>query len=127
VSATDLSGGETQKINVCLIHRINPHPVESDKESAQEIISAAKDWLNWNTDRDNPNDSKNDGAADVDADIEPDNGIQDADCLLQRDIGTAPNIPGLIRPIRKSKTEAEKVVVRVNAIETRRNKRGKNK
>ena len=34
----------------------------------------------------------------------------------------ASNVPGLIRPTRKAKSQAEKVVMRVNAIERRRNK-----
>jgi hypothetical protein len=127
LSAKDLTGGETQKINVRWIHRINHHPVGSDKVSAPENISATKDWLNWNTYLHNPNDTKDDCKADIESDIAQGNGIADAECLLQWDMSTAPNIPRLIRPIQKLNTQAEKVLVRVNAIETRRNKRGKNK
>jgi len=59
---------------------------------------------------------------DVDSDIEQDNSIEDPECPEQLNVSGVPNIPGLIGPIRKSKRLAEKVLVRVNAIETRRNK-----
>jgi len=57
LSAKDLPGGPTQILNVCRIQRINCHPVKSDGDSAPESISDTDDWLNWNGDLDNPNDS----------------------------------------------------------------------
>jgi len=42
-------------------------------------------------------------------------------------VSAAPNVPGLVRPTRKSKRPAEKVLVTVNAVETQRNKGGKKK
>jgi hypothetical protein len=37
-------------------------------------------------------------------------------------VSAAPNVPGLIRPIRQSKKKVEKALVTVNIMETRRNK-----
>jgi len=37
-------------------------------------------------------------------------------------VSAVPNFPGLIWPTQKSKRQAEKVLMTVNAIETRRNK-----
>jgi len=76
---------------------------------------------------DNRNDSEEDCAADDESDIEPNTGIEDPECPEQQDVSAAPNVPGLVRPTRKSKRQAEKVLVTVNAVETRRNKGGKKK
>jgi len=127
LSAKDLPGGRTQILNVRRIRRINHHPVESDDDSAPERISDTDDWFNWNGDLDNPNDSEEDCAADDESDIEHNNGIEDPECPEQQDVSATPNVPGLVRPTRKSKRQAEKVLVTVIAVETRRNKRGKKK
>ena len=122
VSAKDLPGGRTQILNVHRIWRIICHPVESDENSAPESISDTEDWLNWNRDLDNPNDSEDDCAAEVKSDIEQGNGIKDRVCPEQQDVSAAPYVPGLIRPTQNSKRQAEQLLVTVNAIETRRNK-----
>ena len=127
LSAKDLPGGRTQILNVRPIRRINHDPVESDEDSAPESISDTEDWLNWNGDLDNPNDSEDDCAPDVESDMEQDNTIEDPESPKQQDVSAAPNVPGLIRPTRKSKRHAEKVLVTVNTIETRRNKGVKKK
>ena len=114
-------------MNVRSIRRIHCHPVESDEHSAPESISDTEDWLNWNGDLDNPNDSEEDWAADDDSDIEHNNCIEDPECTEQQDVSAAPNVPGLVRPTRKSERQAEKVLMTVNAAETRRNKGGKKK
>jgi hypothetical protein len=124
-SAKDLPGGRTQILNVRRIWRINSHPVESDEDRAPENISDNEDWLNWNGDLDNPNDSEEDCAADNDSDIELNNCSEDPECREQQDVSAAPNVPGLVRPTRKSKRLAETVLMTVNAIETRRNEAGK--
>jgi len=80
LSAKDLPGGRTQIINVRRIRRINRHPVESDVDSAPESISDTEDWLNWNRDLDNPNDSEDHCAAADESDIEHNNGIEDPEC-----------------------------------------------
>jgi len=127
LSAKDLPGGRAQILNVRSIRRINHHPVESDEDSAPESISDTEDWLNWNGDLDNPNDSEEDCAAEDDSNIEHKNCIEDPECPEQQDVSTARNVPGLVWPTRKSKRQAEKVLVTVNAAETRRNKEGKKK
>ena len=63
--------------------------------------------------------------ADVQSDMEQSNGIENPECPEQRDVNAAPNDPGLIRPTRMFKSQAEKVFVMVNAIETRRYKGAK--
>jgi hypothetical protein len=74
---------------------------------------------------DNPNDSEHDCAVDDESDIEPTNGIVNPECPEQQDESTTPNVPRLIRPTRKSKRQAEKVFVTVNAVEMRRTKGGR--
>jgi len=125
LSAKDLPGGTTQILNLRRIRRINRHPVKIDDDSAPESISDPDDWLNWNGDLDNPNDSEEDCAADDESDIEHNNGIEDPECPEQQDVSAAPNVPGLVWPTQKSKRLAEKVLVTVNAVETWRNKGGK--
>jgi len=71
---------------------------------------------------DNPNDSKHDRAADDESDIEQYNGIEDLHCPDRQDVSAMPDLPGLVRPTRKSKRHAEKLFVMVNVVETRRNK-----
>jgi len=68
--AKNLPGGQTQICNVCRIRRIDRDPVETDEDSAPEIISDTEHWLNWNGGLDNPNDSKDDWFLDVECDIE---------------------------------------------------------
>ena len=126
LSAKDLPGGRTQSLNVHRIRRMDHHPVESDEDSAPESISDTENWLNRNGDLDNPNDSEDDWAADVQSDIEQDNGIENPECPEQWHVSAARNVPGLIRPIRKSTRQADNVLVMVNAIKTRRNMGVKN-
>jgi len=98
LSAKDLPGGRTQILNVRRIRRSIRHPVESDEDSTSQRISNTEDWLNWNGDIDNPNDSKDDFVADFESDIEQYNSVDDPECPEQRDMSAAPNVPGLIRP-----------------------------
>jgi len=102
LSAKDLPGGRTQIINVCQIRTINHHAVKSDEDSALESISDTEDWVNWNGDLDNLNNSEDDWVADVESDMEQDNSIEDPDSPEQQDVITAPNLCGLIWPTRKS-------------------------
>jgi hypothetical protein len=122
LSAKNLPGGRTQIFNICGIRRINRQPVESDKDTGPESFSDTKDWLNWNGDLDNPNDTKDISTADDESDIEHGNGIEDPECPEQRDVSTAPNVPGLIQPTWKSHSQTEKGFLTVNAIETKRTK-----
>jgi len=57
--------------------------------------------------------------ADVESDMEPDNSIYDPDSSEKRYMRVAENVPGLILTKWKSKRQAEKVLVKINAIETR--------
>ena len=59
---------------------------------------------------------------DVESDIEQDISIKDPECQQQWDVSATPIVAVLIQPMRKSKGEADKVLVMVNAIETKRNK-----
>jgi hypothetical protein len=76
---------------------------------------------------DNPNDSEEDCAVDDDSDIEHNNCIQDPECPEQKDMRAASNVLGLVRLTRNSKKQAENVSMFVNAVETQRNKGGKQK
>jgi len=127
LSAKDLTGGRTQTLNVGRIWRITHHPVESNEDSSPESISVTKDWLDWNGDMDYPNDTEDNYAAEVESDMEQGNSLEDAEYPLQRYVSTATNVPGLNWPTRKWKRHAEKVLVTVHQIETRRNKGVKQK
>ena len=127
MTTKDLPAGRTQILNVRRIRRINRHPVERDEDSSPESILDTDDWLNRNGDLDNPNDSEEHCAADDESDIEHNNCIEDPECPEQQDVRAPPNVPRLVRPTRKSKRQAEKVLMTVNAAETRRYKGGKEK
>jgi hypothetical protein len=75
---------------------------------------------------DNPKDCKDDWEADNELDTEQHNGSEVSQTLEVRNVSAAPNVPGLIWPIRQSKKKVEKSLVMVNIMETRRN-RGINK
>jgi len=75
LSENVLPGGRTQILNVHRIRRTNHNPVQSDEDSARERISDPNDWLNWNGNLDNPNDTEDDCMADVESDIEQGNGM----------------------------------------------------
>jgi len=122
LSANDLPGGRTQVLNVRRIKRIDRHPAESDEDSSPESISDTENWLNWNGDLDNANDSEDDWEADNESDMELDNCSEVSETLEVRNVSAAPNVPGLIRPIRQSKKKVEKALLTVNIMEMRRNK-----
>jgi hypothetical protein len=71
---------------------------------------------------DNLNDSKEDWEADTESDMELDNGSEDAETTEQRNVSAAPKVLGLMQAIPRSKQKAEKVLMTVNVLETRRNK-----
>ena len=73
----------------------------------------------------NPNESENDSEADVESDIEPSFGIKASESPEHCVVSAAPNVPGLIRPTLKLMKQAEKGLVTVSAMETRRNKGNK--
>jgi hypothetical protein len=120
-SAKDLPGGRTEVLNVRRIKRIDRHSAKSDEDSSPQSISDTENWLNWNGDLDNPNDSEDDWEADNESDTELDNGSEVSETLEVRNVSAAPNVPGLIWPIRQSKKKVERALVTVNIMETRRN------
>jgi hypothetical protein len=63
--------------------------------------------------------------ADDESDLEQDNIIEDSETTAQWDVSAAQNVAGLIRPTRKSKRQAEKVIGMVSAMETQKNKGNK--
>jgi hypothetical protein len=97
------------------------------QDCTPETIADTDDWLHGNGDLDDPNDSEEDCSADNDSDMEYNNCFEDPECPEKQDVSGAPNVPGLVRPTRKTKRQAEKVIMTVNAAETRRNTGGKKK
>jgi hypothetical protein len=65
-------------------------------------------------------------APDIESDILPDNAFDDLACPEQGNMSAGPNVPELIRPARKSNSQAANVFAMVNAIATRRNQDVKN-
>jgi len=93
LSAKDLPGGRTQILNVRRIPRLNHHPVQSDEDIAHESIADSDDWLNWNGDLENPNNSKDDCVADVESVIEGAKSIEDLEYPEQRDVSATSIVP----------------------------------
>jgi hypothetical protein len=122
LSAKDLPGGQTQVLNVRQIQQIHYQPAESDEDSSPESISDTENWLNRNGDFNIPNNSEDVWEVDNESDMELGNGMKVSETLEMRDVSAAPNIPELIRPIPQSKKKVEKVLLKVNLMETRRNK-----
>jgi hypothetical protein len=69
-----------------------------------------------------PNNGEEDCAMDDETDIVQNNGIEDAEYREEQDVSAAANVPGLVRPTRKSERQAEHVLVTVNAVQTQRKK-----
>jgi len=127
LSETDLPGALTNVLNVRRIKRIDHHPAEPDDDSAPDSISDTDNWHNWHDDLDNPNDIKEACEADDESDIDPNNGIKASESPEHWVVSAAPNVPGLIWPTRRSVKDAEKGLMTVRAMETRRNKGNKKK
>jgi len=122
LSPEDLLGGQTQIFNARQIRRNVHHPVESDEDSAPESLSDTEIFLNYNRGVDDPNHCEDDRAVEVESDIVRGNGLVDPGCPEQSDVRATPIIPGLIRPTWMSKRHTHKVLVMLNAMETRWNK-----
>ena len=69
--------------------------------------------------------SEDDWEQDDDSDVEQDNSIEDPENPELHDMSAAPNIPRLIQPIQRSKTQTEKGLMIVSVMETMRNKGNK--
>jgi len=84
-------------------------------------------WVDWNGDLDNPNESEDDCEADNESDVDQDNAMENLESPEKRNVSAAPNVPGLIRPTCRSNRKTEKVLMTVNATEPRSNKGHKTK
>jgi len=91
-------------------------------DSSPESISDTENWLNWNGDFDNPNDSQDDWEADNQSHMELDNSREDSKTPGHLNVSAAPNIPRLIRPTWQSQQMVEYALMTVHIIETRLNK-----
>jgi len=69
----------------------------------------------------NPNNSEDDCTAVNESDIQYNNCIEDPEFQEQQHLSSTPTDPRLVMPTRKSKTQADKVLLTVNTVETRRN------
>ena len=127
MSAKELPGGQTQVLNVPWIKRIDCHPAESDEDSAPDSILDTENWLDWNGDFDNPNDSEDDWEVDNESNMELANRTRDPETPAQWEVNAAPNVPGVILPTRRSMAMTDKVLMTANTIETRKNKGNKKK
>jgi len=126
LSAKDLPGGHTQVLNVRRIKQIDCHPAKSDEDSAPESISDTRNWLHWNGDLHNPNDSEEDSEADDESDIEPANAIKARESPEHWVVSATPNVPALIQPTRRSRKQAEQGLMTIIVMAKKRNK-GHNK
>jgi hypothetical protein len=122
LSEKDLPGRRTQVLTVCRFRKMNHHPGNSQADSVPESISYIESWSHRDVNLDCPNDSDDDSAAEVKSEMEQENAIENWECPEMPDLNVMPNVPGLIRPTRKSKRQADMVLVTVNAIQMRRNK-----
>jgi len=113
-------GGRTQAFNVSHMNQIDCHPAQWDEDSSPDSISETKTWLSWNGDLDNPNDSDDDWDTNNESAMELEKGREDAETPQQRNVNAAPNVPGLIRPKRRSTNKAEKLLMTFNIMERRR-------
>jgi len=101
LSAKDLTGGQTQRLNARGIKWIDCHTAESDEDSAHENISDTENYLGWNVDLDNPIDSEDEREADNESDIQSHSCIEDSETPERWNVRAALNIPGLIQPTWK--------------------------
>jgi len=70
---------------------------------------------------DNPNDCENDCTSDDESNIVPINVVEDPEYPEKKAVNASPYVPGLIWPTRKTKRQAEMVMVTVIEVETQRN------
>jgi len=127
LSAKYLPGRQTQILNVHRITWINRHAAKCDDDCAPDSISNNQNWINWNGDLHDLNQSEDDWVAHYKSNVELDNGFEDPKSPEQQDASTALTSARLIQPTQWSKKKAEKLLTTVNAIDTRRNKGNKTK
>jgi len=91
-------------------------PAESDMDGAPESTSNSENWLNWIIYVDNPNRSEVDWDATNESKIELGDGIKTLESLEYHVVSVAPNVPGLIRPTRRSLKQAGKWFMTVSSM-----------
>ena len=96
--------------------------MESAEDSFPACISDTENWVTWNGNLDNPNESKDDCEADDDWDIKLGRGIKPSESPVHRVVSAVQNLQGLISLARRTTMDAEKGLTTVSAMETRRNK-----
>jgi len=119
LSAKTLPRGQTQVLDVCQIRQIDGHLAESGEDSAPDSISDSENWLDWNGDVDNSNNSKDNWDADTESEIQQENDFEETETLEKQNVSAAPNVPRLIWPTRRSKKNIHQVLKTVNTIEWR--------
>jgi len=86
-----------------------------------------ENWLNWNGDLDNPNESKDNKQVDDESDVEYDNSIEDLVDSEWQNVSAAPNTSELTLPLWRLMKLTDKVLMPVDTMYTRRNKVSKTK
>jgi len=109
------------------MYRIDCHLIKTDEDSAPHSILDLKNSLNWNGDLANPHNSEDDCNTEDESDIEPHNCIQDSESPEHWVLSAARNVSGLIRPTLRSMNKAEKGLMTVSVMDTRRNNGNKKK
>jgi hypothetical protein len=104
---------------------IDRNPSELDKTSALEIISDPEHWLSWNGDMDNPKVSHEDYDADDESITGPEIGIKTSQGPEHCIVCAVLNVLELIGPRWRIMKQAEKRLVTVSVLETRRTKRNR--
>jgi len=79
-------------------------------------------WLDWNGNFDDPNDSEDDWEADNESIMEQHNGVDNPETPVQQNVSATQSIPWLIQSTRRLKNIAENVLMTVNTMAMRRNK-----
>jgi hypothetical protein len=76
-------GGQTQVLSVRQIKKIDRHPAKRDVDSSPDTISDTENWLNFNSEIDNPTDIEDHWEAGNASDMELDYSSEDSEMLEQ--------------------------------------------
>jgi hypothetical protein len=107
---TELQNGKTQVLNVRRIPRINRQPGLTDEESAGEDNTDTEDWLHWDGDMESGAEDESDSSTDDEHEMDRILDTHEKESPEQSHGDAAPNVPGFIRPVRKSKRIVELAV-----------------
>jgi len=122
--AKNILGGQTQELNVRRIRRIDRHAAGIHDDITPDSISNTEHCHNWNAYFDSSNASEVYCKADNEPDVHIGSIIEDMESpeKWKACVCATPNVPRLIRPIQTSQETADKPMMKVNAMETKRNK-----